>query len=274
MRLTALAIVAAVLAGCSQNGPTATPAPIGIEVAGWVMDAALKPIAGASITAADGQAITDAAGHFSLLAPSGQNLVLVAAAPGYAASSKAIPAFSGATHIINFTLERLPDMAPYHEIQAFTGFLQCAVTAVVMEDQSRPHEHRGVRCSATVNDTRNVWHTSIDPLATGLIIEAKWMPNNAASQGLVMKATVDGSGEVLGFLEGPSMLHLQVSQARLRQSIEAGFLDYTVVVDAGAGTGEHEHGAVGVFVEQPFELYATTFYNGPVDPAYSVADIG
>ena len=235
------------------------------------MDAALKPIVGASITGAGAQTMTDTAGHFSFVAVSGQDIVLVATAPGYSASSKALPAFSGASHLVNFTLERLPNEAPYRETQSFTGLLQCAVTAVVMEDQSRPHEHRGVRCSATVNDTRNVWHTSVDPKATGLVIEAAWTPNNAASQGLVMKATVDGSGELLGFLEGPSMLRLQVSQARLLQSIEAGFLDYTVVIDAGAGTGEHEHGAVGVFVEQRFELYATTFYNGPADPSFSVA---
>ena len=271
MRIASLAVLAVVLAGCSQNGPDATSGPAGVQVDGWVMDAALKPIEGAAITTAGGQAVTDVAGHFVLVAPVGQDLVLMATAPGYAASSKALPAFSGANPIVNFTLDRLPDEAPYHETQAFTGFLQCAVTAVVMEDQSRPHEHRGVRCSGPVNDTRNVWHTAVDPKATGLVIEASWTPNNEAAQGLVMKATVDGSGEVLGFLEGPSMLRLQVSQARLLQNLEAGFLDYTVVIDAGAGTGEHEHGAVGVFVEQRFDLYATTFYNGPADPSFSVA---
>ncbi len=273
MRGALLAAFAMVLAGCSQAAPFQATAS-GPLVEGWVLDLALTPIAGASVTVA-GTAIgvrTDAAGHFILEAPSGTDLVVTVAADGFGSTSQAISALSGTRHVLNFTLERIPAAAPYHVVERFSGFLQCAVTAVVMEDQSSPHEHQGVRCSSLVNDTRNVWHGDIPAETTGLIIETQWTPNSELAQGLVMKIVVDGSGDVIGFVEGRSILRIQLSQTNLQRNLQAGFTHYTVTIDAGAGTGEHEHGAIGVFLEQPFTLFATSFFNGPVDPAYSVAE--
>lgn len=274
MRRAVLAILALAFSGCFQAEPSASDEPVGPAVEGWVVDLAYKPIVGAnvSLTGTGLWATTDDEGHFGLEAPPATQLLVTVTAPGFMAASQSVGAASGSRHILNFTLERVPAAAPYTLVESFNGFLQCGVTLVVMENQSTPHEHQGARCSTLINDTRNTWHTAIPNNATGMIIETEWTPNSEFAQGLVMKIVVDGSGDVLGFIEGRSILRVQLSQAKLLQNIQAGFTDYTVTIEAGAGTGEHEHGAVGVFYEQAFTIYATTFYNGPADPSYSIAD--
>jgi hypothetical protein len=120
-------------------------------------------------------------------------------------------------------------------------------------------------------DDGNLWHYTIPAGAAGLMLEVFWTPASDLSQSLVLKAQVGDTGEIVGFAEGPSPLHVQLSHFRVLQMQEQGHPGLLLTILPGAGTGSHEHGAVGAFVEQPFHLFATAFFNQAVDPNYSVA---
>ena len=271
--LAAVLVAPLLLAGCSDGKggpPEAAPGPV---VEGWVVDAVRAPVPGASVLVqgTNTSATTDAEGHYRFEATAGVDLLITAAADGFVAESQIVPAFSGAQHILNFSLERVPVAEPYHLSSAFDGFISCGFTVVAQEDPSRPHEHQGVRCDTVlpVGTTNNVWNYTIPTNATGLILEGFWEAQTPASEALVVKAQVAGTGQVLAFLESSNPLRVQMSSANLKTAAEDGRTHIVVTVTPGAGTGSHEHGAVGVFVEQPFRLVMTAFFNGPVDPSYT-----
>ena len=261
------------LAGCSeqQAAPAAEPGP---TVEGFVLDTSRAPVPAATVVVrgieVDGTTGPD--GHFAFQAPPGLELLVTAQAPGFVASSQVVPPYSGPRHVLNFTLERVPFAEPYTVVSDFKGAVSCGVTAVVGEDPSSPHEHKGVRCNDVVPSPSSVWNYTIPLNTTGLVFEAFWDPQTDLSAALVFKATIPETGEVLGFKESASPARIQLSSVSLAQNLAAGHTTLRVAVGPGAGTGEHEHGAVGVFVEQEFQLVMTAFFNGPVDPSYSVAD--
>lgn len=260
------------LAGCSEGqAPPAVDA--GPLVEGYVLDEARAPVPDASVVVRGltVNGTTGADGHFAFQAPTGVELLVTAQAPGFIASSQIVPAFSGSRHVLNFTLERMPFGEPYTLVSDFKGSVSCGLTAVVGEDPSSPHEHKGVRCSEVVPSETNVWNYTIPLNTTGLVFEAFWDPQTDLSAALVFKATIPETGEILGFKESANPARIQLSAVSLAQNLAAGHTVLKVVVTPGAGTGEHEHGAVGVFVEQEFQLVMTAFFNGPVDPTYSIA---
>lgn len=274
-RMMLVALLAAALAGCmGGGGPPATSGPTGPTVEGWVVDERIAPVEGAiaSLAGLGLEARTDADGHYVLQAPPGVDLVLVMEAPQFVAQSRAVAALSGAHHVLNFTLVRMPVQDPFDEVQSFQGILRCGLVATTQEDPSRPHEHQGVRCSQALNDTANRWAYTIPAGSTGIVVEAQWDAQSEVSQALVLKVVTEATGEVLGFIEGTSMLRMQLSSVKLAQETQAGHEVLWVTAEPGAGTGNHEHGAIGVFVSQSFTLYATAFFNGPVPPSYSIAD--
>ncbi|MEK6975977.1 MAG: hypothetical protein AABY18_06515 [Candidatus Thermoplasmatota archaeon] len=130
----------------------------------------------------------------------------------------------------------------------FQGILRCGVVATTQEDPSRPHEHQGVRCSQALNDTANRWSYAVPNNATGVVVEVDWDAQSEVAQALVLKVTVEATGEGLGFVEGTSMIRLQLSSLKLAQEQQAGHDALSVVLEPGAGTGNHEHGAAGAFV--------------------------
>lgn len=275
MRAVALlAILGVALAGCSREGDPEPEVVAGPMVEGWVVDERIAPVEGAVARLA-GKGIetrTDASGHYLLEAPRGVDLILVIEAAGFKSTSGAVTALSGMHHVLNFSLERLPVAAPYDEVSEFQGVLRCGVVATTQEDPSRPHEHQGVRCSQTLNDTGNRWFYTLAGNLTGVVVEVAWEHQSEVAQALVLKVTVEATGEVVGFIESTSILRLQLSSVKLAQGLQLGHDVLRMVVEPGAGTGNHEHGAVGAFVEQPFVIYATAFFNGPVPPSYTIED--
>lgn len=272
-RTGAALVLLLALAGCAQPTPSAPASvPSGPVLEGWVVDERLAPLGNASVTLAGlGLATgTDAQGHYRLQPPGGADLIVVAAAEGHRPQSRSVGARSGDHLLVNFTLERIPVTEPYHEATSHTGSLRCGFVAVLAEDPSRPHEHQGVRCSQLLNDTSNQWHYEIPVNTTGIVMELAWTPQSEVAKALVLKVVSEGSGEVLAFIEGTSVLRTQLSSLKLAQEVALGHATLLVTVEPGAGTGNHEHGAVGAFLEQRFDVFATAFFNGPVDPSYSI----
>lgn len=270
-----LALAAALpllLAGCSDGQAEDEGAEPGPVVQGWVVDASRVPVVGAAVLVQGTNLTlaTDQEGHYRFEAPPAIDLLVTVAADGFVSESQIVPAFSGAQHVLNFSLERLPAADPYHVASTFDGIVSCGVTLVLQEDPDNPHTHQGLRCDTVLPGvtTNHVWNYTIPDNSTGLILEGFWEPQTPASQALVVKAEVAGTGQVLAFLETMSPLRIQLSAANLQQAAEDGRTHIVVTVTPGAGTGSHEHGAVGVFVDQPFTLVMTAFFNGPVDPSY------
>jgi hypothetical protein len=272
--LAVLGILCVALAGCSSGGEPAPETPDGVVVEGWIIDERVVPVVGATARLAGHglSTTTDDSGHYVLEAPSGAELVIVVEAAGYATESGAIAALSGPRHVLNFSLERLPFAAPRDEVQSFDGLIRCGVVATAQEDPARPHQHEGVRCSQLSNDTGNRWSYFLPAETTGVVVEVVWEPQSEVSRALVLKATMVETGEVLAFLEGTSILRIQLSSVKIAQEMAAGNDEVLFVLEPGAGSGDHEHGAVGAFVQQQFTIYATAFFNGPVPPSYSIAD--
>ena len=267
-------LLASMLAGCSGGpGPAAAPSAPEFVVEGFVVDARLVPIAGAPVVALGqaANATTDEAGHFVLHALAAQDLVLLVAPAGYVAQSRAVSAFSGSHAWVNLTLEAVAFAQPYHQTEMFRATVQCGVSVVAGEDPAKPHEHQGVKCSDHVPSPTSVWNYTVPANTTGLILEAFWEPGTPASTALVLKGTMQGTGEVLAFVEGMSPLKQQLSKVSLQQNVAAGYDVLTIELRPGAGTGQHDHGAVGAFVQQQVQLFATAFFNGPVDPTFTVA---
>jgi hypothetical protein len=258
------------LAGCSS--PEAPAAPAQPVVEGWVVDARLAPVVGIVVTAVGlgANGTTDGEGHFAFGVPAGVDVLVVAEGHGFLPQSRSVSAGSGERILVNFTLERAPVADPYLAVESFDGILRCGVVAVVLEDPSRPHTHSGVRCSAVTEDDTNVWAYQVPGNTTGLVIEAVWEAQSDLSRSMLLNVSVQATGEVLGFQEGISPLRAQTSRFKLDLERAAGNDVLDIRVEAGAGTGNHEHGAVGATVEQAFRLFVTSFYNAPVDPGYSI----
>lgn len=274
--MRALALVAVLaLAGCSGGESQGVPGePVGPLVEGWIVDERIVPVVGATVrlAGAGAETMTDDEGHYALQGPVGAELVLVVQAEGFLPQSRGVSSAAGARQVLNFTLERVPVAEPYDELEQFQGILRCGVVATTQEDPSRPHEHQGVRCSQLLNDTSNRWAYTVPANTTGVVVEAAWDPQSEVSQAMVMKVATAATGEVLGFIEGTSMLRQQLSSTKLQQELQAGHDVLHISLEPGAGTGNHEHGAAGAFVNQGFTLYATAFFNGPVPPTYTVAE--
>jgi hypothetical protein len=264
-------ILVALLAGCTDGapGPAQSSLPL---LEGWILDVRLAPVVGARVTAVgvDGGSVTDEGGHYAFDVPAGIQVLVVAEMQGFVAQSRAVSAGSGDHLIVNFTLDRVPAEEPYRTVESFEGILHCGVVVVALEDPSRPHQHTGVRCSMVTDDDQNVWSYTVPPTTTGLVIECVWEPQSDLAQSLLLNVSVQATGEVLGFQEGISPLRAQTSRVKLDLERRAGHDVLDITIESGAGTGNHEHGAVGATAEQTFRLFVTAFYNGPVDPGYSV----
>lgn len=143
--LVALALLCAALAGCSDDKAKdpiadadfddldleATP-DTGI-VRGVVVDAAIVPVAGATVKLLDQEATTDEAGvfGFDLVAP-GDHFLRVEK-PGYLPAQQGVQVVANVAEppIVKVLLEVDPVSAPYVELYQFDGFIECSVSAVL-----------------------------------------------------------------------------------------------------------------------------------------------
>lgn len=276
MRLAPAALlVALALSGCVAEKPAAA-APRGPVVEGWVLDEALRPIGGATVAllGSELEARTAANGRYALEVPAGAQVTVTARAPGFEPKSGFLGSGFGARAHLNFSLVRVPVAQPHTQLQDHKGQLTCAVSAVVgQDDPDRPHQHMGARCSELPVgvDDGNAWLYPVPQRAAGVVLEVFWTPNSPLSETLVLQMIVAATGETIGFAEGPSPIQVHLGQARVAQLQERGQTDLRLAILPGAGTGSHEHGAVGAFAEQPFRIFATAFFNQPLDPTYSVS---
>jgi len=276
MSLRAAVLVALLVAGCATEPPE--PPPPATTLHGWVRDAALHPVPGAEVGlvhAANGTpgpaTVTDADGHYAFGDVPDGDLLLHASAVGYGSSSLALTPVPGAPHLRNLTLQREPAPRP-PEVLRFQGFIDCSgfVAAGHGHGGGDPEGEDTVSCSA--GGDAHVWDLELPPDVAGLLLEIAWDPGTQLAENLLVLVhhVDDGTEDVIGFGEGPSVLRVGIARLVLEDRYAAGGL-LRVDVQIGGGP-DQEDVAAGLAFQQPFDVYASLFYDAPPPVGYAFVD--
>lgn len=272
VRLVA-AVCIILLAGCATH--PATPgaetegdAPI---LQGYVLDPALRPLAGANITiaAVNATTVTDHNGHYAFRdLPGTEALVAVAEMPGYVPLGRSVQLSAGNSTMLNFTMVPVPTAKPYVEQQQFKGFLSCQAVLTANDNNN------GADCGTSTTTNRNIWEFNVGSNVAGIVLETAWTPKSQLAQFLNATVETVGLGDQdaqLSAVEGASILRAQVTHDQsLKYYPEGGTV--RIKINAATATKEQEQAAgLGLAAEQEFQIIASIFYVTPPDPTFSAA---
>lgn len=284
MRLAAVAVICLLLfAGCTSKEPSEVvdDEPLGSDgvsgqgrndqLAGWVLDATLTPIEGATVAlpGENATAVTGGDGYFGFNGLDTDRVMIVqATADGFKPSSKTVTLLRDAVFRMNFTLEALPVKTPYLEKQAFTGFIGCS-SVVRLNDDRYPYD-----CSAVSPQDERVWDFNVNGDVAGIVIEVAWeYDTNLAEHLNVTVETVDLGifEEVLAYGEGASIMQVQVTREQSERFYRQGGT-VRVTVDVGRDIeGEETNVGAAMAIQQEFEVIASVFYVTGPPPGYTSA---
>ncbi len=274
--LAPLLLLAAALAGCSGDGDGGTsstedPAPVETDLPalhGWVLDPAIRPLSGATVTMLETNqsATTDGDGFYAFPeAPREELLVLVASMDGFRPGSKQVTVPPDLPVRLNFTLEPIPVKTASSEVLNFAGFLSCQ-GAVEVSEQRFPFD-----CSGGTGQA-NVWEFAAGADLAGAVIEVAWDAGTPAAEDLTATLETLGLGDfnfVLGEVVGASPLRISVPNDVAMKYYPSGGLMRLTVASAPA-TDEEEAGTGASFAfQQDFQAFASLFYVEPPSPTYS-----
>jgi hypothetical protein len=277
-RAAVLLAFSAILAGCSQSpapeapsSPAAAPTDPGV-LHGLVLDDAIRPIAGATVTALGTNATVLSGEDGSFLFPDDlpreQPLVILANAPRYRSASvqASLPATGGVAVRIVLALESTATV--YQDVVKFDGLIGCQTSVAVSEE-----EPRFADCDAGVGESTTAWVFSASPALVAAVVEVTWEATQPLAEGLgATLSDPKGEGTVLTEAVGRSPLRLVLAQAAAERSYASGG-DLRLEVYARPVTDEDEQAvAATVAVQQSFQAFATLFYGAPPDPTYSFVD--
>lgn len=306
--LPLLLMLASLLAGCSGGGGGG-PSPTGDGqqfddldvqatettgvILGVVVDAAITPIEGATVTLTSTQPTlsqkTDSQGRFAFedLEP-GTYLMQVTHLQFAAAQSSAeVVAGIDEPKVVRIMLERLFDQNPYSEIIKFDGFLACAyaigVSSTCVNDYTRV---TGERCIPTsppqcycaggclrdynlsqMGGNVREYVSSVGPGWQVMIIEETWEPTSDAGKNLgftVSYFSRPNAGHWFGSVNGPNPIRIQFDVGVEHGSASYGGDEPSIIppegynelfVFFGAGSGS-------VVLNQRFQSFQTSFYYG------------
>lgn len=271
--LFAIALLASTaLAGCSEDkgaSDDAAPEPERPPLHGWVLDVALRPLAGVKVQVLEtnGTTVTDAEGYYGFDdVPTERFLVLVAALDGYETTSKQVTLPAEGIVRLNFTMVQVPFKQAYMEILPFDGFIPCQAMVEVAEQQI-PFD-----CSGG-EGVLDVWEFSVSPELAGAVIEIVWEPVTPLAESFGARLETLGLGDlnvVMSEAKGVSILRLTVAK-EVAEKYYAGGGIMRLTVFAMPLTDENEVGAgAAVAVQQPFQAFASMFYIEGPDPTYTV----
>lgn len=257
-------VIALVVSGCTKAEPAATDSAIPPgTISGTVSDIALLPLAGATVTVdgANVTATTDATGAFSFTLLPGEYVVL-ASHPEFRNGALRASVLSGQTSTLAFTLDGIPKLVPYLDVQEGQGYVAC--TALVVQGQER----RMSPCGQ--NDPNDHPTVNFDLQGTqgleGIVIELVWEPRTSAAG--TLHADVFGrDGEdliSLGASEGVSPLRIKIPGRIVSTS------SLQVTVSPAGGMTDEEAGIdAGAVVQQSFTVFASMFYHAAPPGDYS-----
>lgn len=274
------------LAGCSGSGsgsstsgdetsgfPTATvdvePTETTGIIRGVVVDQAIRPVVGATISIAGTQESTmsneEGAFGFEDLAPG--TYFMTAHKSGYREVQAAADVVAGVSDpdIVRIKLQADPKLLAYVQPYTHDIYIECTTSLVVL--CGAPNLASGWMCDGTIppggvclgNLTADTftWNTYFDPNATMIQNEMVWQSTQTLSPDLyfemeALEGTCDGASFITSG-EGPSPLLVKANATELEDSDIGG--DCPIYYSIFSG------GLAGVTVEQRATMYIHAFYN-------------
>jgi hypothetical protein len=294
----ALLLAAAGLAGCAgdasepldggEGGPAGT-----VTLEGVVVDDAIRPVGGARIDV-DGAPANATTGEDGLFAVAGLQPgahVVRAAKAGYADAVAQVDLRLGPGNpVVKLVLLADASSLAFAEVQSIDGYVECGtqtlnryfaacgagnVASFIACAQA------GV-CPGNVTPDRYVVIQAFDRTPTFLAVEVAWDPTTALGSALAVwlgSATVEQlrfypeTPRVWNRSEGPSPLYGSMNRTMLEESgigKDAWFLGQVFAGDAGL-TGP---AALGVALQQRFQMFFTSFYGYEPPPEWRFAAEG
>lgn len=272
----ALLLLLALLAGCSQaddKGPAAVERGNAPALHGAVMDPALRPLAGASVTivGTNASTTTGSEGTYAFAElPRGQVLVITASHQGHVTASRQATLPDTGDLRLDIVLEPVPTEASYREVLKFDGVIGCQAAVAVSEEDAR-----SVDCGGEADPGETVGTFAVAPKLVSAVVEVLWEPSTPAAEGLGARLEMPGTNTtLLSETVGRSPLRLVVPMRTAeRLFADGGTLRLTVY--AMPITDEDEQAAAAsLAVDQPFQAFASLFYGTPPSPTYSILDEG
>ncbi|HUR26120.1 MAG TPA: carboxypeptidase-like regulatory domain-containing protein [Candidatus Thermoplasmatota archaeon] len=276
--VSVLAVVLLALAGCSQGGSPdgegSVPAADEVALRGSVLDPAVRPLAGATVTiaAANASAVSDEQGQYAFAElPRGTVLVLTVALAGFtSASRQATLPDTGETRL-DVVLQPVVSTKGYVDVLKFEGIIGCQAAVVVSEGDPTASD-----CGSGLDPGKTVWPFPVAPALASAVIEVAWEPGSPAAAGLGARLEhMDGSGgnaTELSSVVGRSPLRLVVPQVTAAKLFTQGG-DLRLTVYAMPVTDEDEQAvAAAVAVDQRFQAFASLFYVVPATATYSFVE--
>jgi hypothetical protein len=276
--LAVLPLLPALLAGCGQAPQAQGPAGTGPEAAalhGAVLDPALRPLAGATLTVAgsNATATSDAAGLYRFAdLPRGQVLVVTVSHPGHVTASRQATLPEDGDTKLDIVLEPVPTQAAYREVQKFEGTIGCQAAVVASEQEARSAD-----CGGDVDPGETAGDFSVGPRLVSAVVEIVWDAATPLADGLggrleMPPAGGAANGTLLAEGVGRSPLRLVVP-VQTAERLYAGGGTLRLTVYAMPVTDEDEQAvAAAVAVDQRFQAFASLFYGAPPEPTYSILD--
>lgn len=281
--LALLALLA--LAGCAADEPSgkdrpqAEPGAGEGTVRGFVVDEAIRPVAGAAVAVrsavggagAPVQAETDARGEFALALPAGAYL-LEASHARFAPTRSEVQVAEGFESSVVLQFEFPAEMAPYHTTEKWDGFVVCSLSTPAFtseecgEGVGTPAGRVGKQANNLVRHDFGVDSTDLQTL----VVEVAWSPTSEAGTSLVVYTVSDWvcdpecDGNDLGTEHGTSPIHHRVDRDALLEELEQPEPEFSVFVLA-----DDEAGAATLVLNQPFQVFVSKFYRDAAPEGFS-----
>lgn len=260
----AFVVAALVLSGCTvEEAPAQTNAIAPGTLVGVVTDVALVPLAGVNVSV-DGvnqSALTDAAGSFSFTLLPGEYLVFAAHAEHKTGAFRT-NVLSDQTSTLAFQLEAIPRIVPRVDVAEAEGYLACAALVI------QGGERRDVPCGGQDPNERSSVEFGITTTEglEGVVVELAWGARTGAATTMRLEVALQAGESVveLGGAEGTSPIRLPISGR---------FFSIGTLVarasPAGSFTDDEAGADAGVALQQPFTVYASSFFHAEPPAGYT-----
>lgn len=264
-----------VLAGCSSKAPqasaitvdcaktpddptckVATDAKTG-AVSGIVIDPAIKPLAGATVTLTIPSqkartATTTAGGTFAFSNVPPGTYFLKVTKPGYVTGQSSVDVVAGTQPMLTkIILQADPAAKPAYEVYHFEGYIECSVRYVA---------NALAACASLPSGVGNDKFSVEYPVGGNLSFaysEMVWDATNEFGKSLKVEYTDDSDGGLDNFVidQGESPLYLRANKTDLAGKVTA---DNPLLIRVF--TGSYADSGASVTVEQSFDIYTVLFY--------------
>jgi hypothetical protein len=283
--------VALLLAGCAEE-PTAagggqTLAPGTLTLAGVVVDEALRPVAGANVTAGDGRsATTGTAGEFSFAGLEPGVYVVQATKTGFAAATtQVVLAETQESPLVKLVLVADVSDVAYAETYAIDGFVECGVYFVVgfFAACSAPNTASTIACPATgvcagnVTGDRSLILLPIERQPDWVQMEAAWEATTETSRVMMVQSgattrteVASGGLQILNETVGPSP-NLNILAGKTLEDSSIGVAPDSLLY-MRLHTAPNPPANAGLAVQQPFKLLIHVFYGYTPTPGWRFSE--